>query len=87
MFVRLKFAIEDAREKQRKEKRQYRVISFSWVVGPSVSMYEKILVFGDGMIRFDSAFMINKQYDAKTLTNRRIGVSVYENKKGPVLTR
>ncbi len=79
--MRLKLAIEAAKEKQRKEKQQYRFISFSWVVGPSVSMHEKIIVFGDGMVWFDSAFVINKQYDAKTLTNRRIGIGVYENKK------
>ncbi len=84
--MRLKDAMNAAREKQQKEKLQYRFISFSWVVGPSVSMHEKIIVFGDGVVRFDSAFVINKQYDAKILTNRRIGVSVYGNKNGPALT-
>ena len=86
MLMNLKDAIKIAKEKQQKEKQQYRFISFSWVVGPSVSMHEKILVLCDDTVRFDFAFVINKQYDAKTLTNRRIGVSVYENKKGPVLT-
>ncbi len=80
--MRLKDAMGAAREKQQKEKQQYRFISFSWVVGPSVSMHEKFLVFGDDTLRFDFAFVINKKYDAKTLTNRRIGTGVYKNKMG-----
>lgn len=76
----VKDAMIAMRSKQKKEKHKHDFISFSWVVGPSVSMHEKILVFDD-TIRFDFAFVINKKYDVNTLTNRRIGTGIYENKK------
>lgn len=70
--MNLKDAIQAKRTKENIEKYKYNYISFSFVVGPYVSVTERIVEYSDGRIRCDFAFIVNKKYDMEKYGSKRI---------------
>lgn len=79
--MNLKEAMQEARNKRTAEKYNFRFISFSFVVGPYVSITERIVEYKDGRVKCDFAFIVNKQYDMKKYGSKRICVDADKKRK------
>ena len=63
--MKLKDAMQAAKNKHNTEKHNNKFISFSFAVGPYVSVTERIFESINGGVKCYSAFVFNKKYDAK----------------------